>query len=449
MRQLCDANDIIFLQETRLTFEELSMLKSVHADFYADGVTAMDTSSGLLLGRPFGGIAILWRKSIGDCIQIHKYNDSRVMAIEYNNGNRKLLAVNIYMPCDDRSTNSANYDEFIKYLGMMHAIIHDCDISSVYIIGDWNAGFNGNSVFGKELSSFCLEHDYVLSDIDHLGALSGSFTFVSEAHGTASWIDHCLCTTQAHASLVGVNIDYGMQSSDHFSISICIDVESVPRLESESVPTQTRLNWSKASARDKSAYTDKCADLLSNIKLPREAVCCCNTSCEDGSHIEDIQCLYYNIANCLHGAASDSIPSSKSNCLRDKNITPGWNDFVKAAHSEARDAFKFWIRSSKPRHGEVFNDMKTSRSKFKYLLRQCKRNEASIRADILARDLCNKDPKSFWKNVSKQNNSSTNLADTVGGATGRDSIASMWSSHFSQLFNCVTFIRIIRWKLLS
>ena len=56
----------------------------------------MDTSRGLLLGRPFRGIAILWRKSIGNCIQIHKYNDSRVMAIEYNNGNRKLLAVNIY-----------------------------------------------------------------------------------------------------------------------------------------------------------------------------------------------------------------------------------------------------------------------------------------------------------------------------------------------------------------
>ena len=74
VRQLCDENDIIFLQETWLTFEELSMLKSVHADFYADGVTAMDTSSGLLLGRPFGGIAILWRKSIGDCIQIHKYS---------------------------------------------------------------------------------------------------------------------------------------------------------------------------------------------------------------------------------------------------------------------------------------------------------------------------------------------------------------------------------------
>ena len=76
-------------------------------------VSRLWTPSGLLLGRPFGGIVILWRKSIGDCIKIHKYNNSRVMAIEYNNGNRKLLAVNIYIPCDDRSTNSANYDELI------------------------------------------------------------------------------------------------------------------------------------------------------------------------------------------------------------------------------------------------------------------------------------------------------------------------------------------------
>ena len=41
----------------------------------------------------------------------------------------------------------------------------------------------------------------------------------------------------------------------------------------------------------------------------------------------------------------------------------------------------------------------------------------------------------------KTENSSTDLADTVGGATSRDSIASMWSSHFSQLFNCVTCAR--------
>ena len=100
---MCIEHNIIFLQETWLSNDELSILKCLHADFYADGVSAMDNTSGILIGRPFGGIGILWRKSIGACIQVHKYN-TRVMGIEFDNGNRKLLAVNIYVrPADQIS----------------------------------------------------------------------------------------------------------------------------------------------------------------------------------------------------------------------------------------------------------------------------------------------------------------------------------------------------------
>ena len=53
------------------------------------------------------------------------------------------------------------------------------------------------------------------------------------------------------------------------------------------------------------------------------------------------------------------------------------------------------------------------------------------------RDLSNNDSTLFWKHVSKQNNGSLKLADTVGGATGHVDIASMWNDHYSQLFNCV------------
>ena len=110
---------------------------------------------------------------------------------------------------------------------------------------------------------------------------------------------------------------------------------------------------------------------------------------------------------------------------------------VKAAHSDARDTFKFWVRSSKPSHGEVFDSMRISSAKFKYLLRKCRREKATIRADILASDLSNNDSALFWKHVSKQNNGSLKLADTVGGATGHAAVASMWNGHYSQLFNCV------------
>ena len=126
------------------------------------------------------------RKSIVACIQVHKYNNNRIMGIEFDNGNRKLLTVNIYMPYDNRSRNSDNYDDFMGYLGMVHSIIQESDVSSVYVIGDWNAEISANSVFGSELSSFCTEHRYVIFDIEHLCIDSGSFTYISEAHGSTS-----------------------------------------------------------------------------------------------------------------------------------------------------------------------------------------------------------------------------------------------------------------------
>ena len=138
-------------------------------------------------------------------------------------------------------------------------------------------------------------------------------------------------------------------------------------------PPQSRLNWSKASADDRSIYRDKCAELLGTIELPQNSICCAKTSCKDVSHIEGTKDLYSCIVNALHCAALNVIPVTRANCTADDHNIPGWNDLIKAAHSDARDAFKFWVASSKPRQGEVFDSMRFSRAKFKYLLRKCRR----------------------------------------------------------------------------
>ena len=88
----------------------------------------------------------------------------------------------------------------------------------------------------------------------------------------------------------------------------------------------------------------------------------------------------------------------------------------------SRAKFKYLLRQCRRNRASVRADILArdlckkdtiSRAKFKYLLRQCRRNRASVRADILARDLCKKDTKLFCKHVSKQNNSCTSLADTI------------------------------------
>ena len=99
--------------------------------------------------------------------------------------------------------------------------------------------------------------------------------------------------------------------------------------------------------------------------------------------------------------------------MSDEHNTPGWTEYVKDAHSEARDAFKLWILSSKPRHGEVFQSMNKARARFKFKLRPCTRDEARIRADILADDLVMRNTTLFWSHVSKQNRRCIIPADTL------------------------------------
>ena len=61
---------------------------------------------------------------------------------------------------------------------------------------------------------------------------------------------------------------------------------------------------------------------------------------------------------------------------------------VKDLHSTARSDYVDWKDAGKPRSGAPCSNMRRSRLKFKYALRQlCKRNEDAFRADEYAKSL--------------------------------------------------------------
>ena len=63
---LCASSDIIFLQEIWLTDFDTQFLTIINDEFYAKGISSMDSSVHILAGRPHGGLGILWRKSLGE-----------------------------------------------------------------------------------------------------------------------------------------------------------------------------------------------------------------------------------------------------------------------------------------------------------------------------------------------------------------------------------------------
>ena len=113
----------------------------------------------------------------------------------------------------------------------------------------------------------------------------------------------------------------------------------------------------------------------------------------------------------------------------------GWNDYCKAAHSDARNAYLIWRNSGKPRNGYMYSEMKRTRSYFKYVLRKCKSNKDINAANVLANKLLAKDDKGFWKEIKKMNTTNVPLANCVDGVTGSKNISSQWKAHFSNILN--------------
>ena len=115
-----------------------------------------------------------------------------------------------------------NYGEFCDYLGRISAIITECDTSNIIIAGDFNA--SRNTQFEEELMNMCASSHLVISDHKWLGPDSGMCTYVSAAHHTSSWLDHCICSHNAHNAIDDMYIHELPPSSDHHPVGSLFSV---------------------------------------------------------------------------------------------------------------------------------------------------------------------------------------------------------------------------------
>ena len=179
------------MQKTWLSRPELPMLPQINNAFTGYGLSLIDEKSQILLGRTFGGIAILWKKcfNIVYC-SIKRYDCDRIVGIEfvYCSFTALFLCVQcIYLMTAQKK------DGYMFYLSQLLQIIEDFSSPYVYICGGFNANVFSHSRFGNELLRLCSNNSLCLSDTLFLS--SNTYTFISSSHDTMSWLDHVLSTT--------------------------------------------------------------------------------------------------------------------------------------------------------------------------------------------------------------------------------------------------------------
>ena len=74
---------------TLLCSHNLHFINSIHSDFYAGGCTSVNSSERVIMGRPYGGLCIMWRKPLGSFVTLKQYTE-RIIGIEVK-GSTNLL----------------------------------------------------------------------------------------------------------------------------------------------------------------------------------------------------------------------------------------------------------------------------------------------------------------------------------------------------------------------
>jgi exonuclease III len=244
--QLCVNYDVVFLQETWLTVDELPLLRNLHPTFDGYGTTAMDNESKLLSEHPYGGVAIVWRKNLSSRCSVKQFDDCRRLDLEVVTNNELMLLINVYMPyqCHD------NYDSYMYYLGKLSALVDEAPTAKVAILGDLNAHIN--TLFYNELCKLCHDTNLIMSDCLLLGESSGTYTYVSDAHNTTSWLDHCLTSHSVHNIINNICILDKSPASDHLPIAVnyTVKLHKTDNNNGHGVNNKIAVcNWSKASDR--------------------------------------------------------------------------------------------------------------------------------------------------------------------------------------------------------
>jgi len=291
IKQICYSADLIFVQEHWLPPCDLHKLQNISDDFICYSSSAMCNviDRGILVGRHFGGVAILVRSSIArHCKLLCK--TERYIIVKLGDS----ILVNVYMPC----ASVPHYtDVYCDTLASISAYISCCTYQSIVFDGDLNFDFNVGGAVSNILTDFMDSFKLVPT----YGRLSGTLqeTYRHASLYASSLIDHFLVSSSLLDSVYSIQIvGDGCNVSDHVPLVLLLSLLLTVYQLRHANPTHKRdlkrLRWDKADLSD---YCDSTYVHLSVIDAPVSLLTCDYVDADIA--IQCIESFYNDIVTAL------------------------------------------------------------------------------------------------------------------------------------------------------
>ena len=168
LRDLCNVYNLIMLQEHWLATFELDKL-NFNDNFVLHASSAMDDTlaKGILVGRPFGGVAMLVKNDLASKIKFVKKDDRFIIVRLLD-----TVFVNLYLPCK----SSVGYEEIVAdtLARVLNCIVM---LSNCMLVvgGDFNCALKPGEPMWSVFNDFMTELDLTVTD--HLLPSTVHYTF--------------------------------------------------------------------------------------------------------------------------------------------------------------------------------------------------------------------------------------------------------------------------------
>ena len=214
IKLLANECDVLLLQETILNDENHIILDSIEDFNYAHVPSTRKID--VFVGRSSGGLAILYR--LFDGLKVTPvYETDRLMGLEINVNNSKILLGNIYCNCDYGTTESS-----VEYMSIMADLHNFADMNiydNIVVAGDFNCD-PSKGRFYRLLNDFLDDSPFEISDVQKLP--QDSYTYISDNEQcSTSFIDHVLSTDPSIVN--DFNVLYGSSFYDHIPMLFIFD----------------------------------------------------------------------------------------------------------------------------------------------------------------------------------------------------------------------------------
>ena len=125
-------------------------------------ISGVDASKKILAGRPNEGVAILFKKSLCNKINIIKTINRRISGIKIMFGKQAVcLLLSVYLPCDNYTSSASA--EFTEYIDYIESLFNSMDFDAFICCGDFNTSFERSNGQTECFISFITRNNLCMS----------------------------------------------------------------------------------------------------------------------------------------------------------------------------------------------------------------------------------------------------------------------------------------------